>query len=126
MIDLDHFKKINDTMGHLAGDTVLMTIAAILLKAVRNEDVVARFGGEEIAIILRAIELDGAAQMAERIRRLVESTPITIDGKTIKATVSIGVASFPSTPCKTLEQLVEAADKALYRAKNAGRNRIAR
>jgi diguanylate cyclase (GGDEF)-like protein len=126
MIDLDHFKKINDTLGHLAGDTVLMTIAAILLKAVRNEDVVARFGGEEIAIILRAIELDGAAQMAERIRRLVESTPITIDGKTIKATVSIGVASFPSTPCKTLEQLVEAADKALYRAKNAGRNRIAR
>lgn len=126
MLDLDHFKKINDTMGHLAGDTVLMTIAAVLLKAVRNEDVVARFGGEEIAIILRAIALDGAAQMAERIRRTIESTPIVVDGKSIKATVSIGVGSFPATPCKTPEQLVEAADKALYRAKNAGRNRVAR
>ena len=127
MLDLDHFKKINDTQGHLAGDRVLSTIASVLLKAVRNEDVVARFGGEEFAIILRAIALEPAASTAERLRKLVESTKIALDGgKELRATVSIGLANFPSTPCKTLEELVEAADKALYRAKNAGRNRVAR
>jgi two-component system, cell cycle response regulator len=127
MLDLDHFKKINDTMGHLAGDTVLSTIANVLIKAVRNEDVVARFGGEEFVIILRAIALDHAQLMAERMRKLVEGTPILLEsGKQLKATISIGVASFPATPCNTLEQLVEAADKALYRAKHAGRNRVSR
>jgi two-component system, cell cycle response regulator len=126
MLDLDHFKKVNDTYGHLAGDTVLSTIATALVKAVRNEDVVARFGGEELAIILRAIEIDSAHLMAERLRKLVEATTIACDGRDLRATVSIGLAGFPSTPCKTPEQLVEAADKALYRAKNAGRNRVSR
>ena len=125
MLDLDHFKKINDTMGHLAGDTVLSTIANVLHKAVRNEDVVARFGGEEFAIILRAIEIDSAQLMAERVRKLVETTKIQLDGgKQMKATVSIGIACYPATPAKTLEELVDAADKALYRAKHAGRNRV--
>ena len=126
MLDFDHFKKINDTLGHLAGDTVLATIANVLQKAVRNEDVVARFGGEEFAIILRAIGMDSAQLTAERLRKLVETTYIPIEGKDIKATVSVGLAGYPSTPCKSLEQLVEAADKALYRAKHAGRNRVAR
>jgi two-component system, cell cycle response regulator len=127
MLDLDHFKKINDTLGHLAGDTVLTTIANVLLKTVRNEDVVARFGGEEFAIILRAIAVDSAQVMAERLRKLVESTRIQLDGgKELKVTVSIGLASYPSTPCNALEDLVEAADKALYRAKHAGRNRVGR
>jgi two-component system, cell cycle response regulator len=127
MLDLDHFKKINDTQGHLAGDTVLATIANVLHKAVRNEDVVARFGGEEFAIILRAIGIDSAQLMAERVRKLVEGTLIQLDGgKEMKCTVSIGIAGYPSTPCKTLEHLVEAADKALYRAKHGGRNRVAR
>jgi diguanylate cyclase (GGDEF)-like protein len=126
MLDLDHFKKINDTMGHLAGDKVLATVAHVLLKAVRNEDVVARFGGEEFAIILRATELESAEATAERLRKLVEGTPITLDGKHMKATVSVGLASYPSTPAKTLEELIDAADKALYRAKHGGRNRVSR
>jgi diguanylate cyclase (GGDEF)-like protein len=127
MLDLDHFKKINDSQGHLAGDTALSTIASVLSKAVRNEDVVARFGGEEFAIILRAIELDPAQLTAERLRKLVEATPIKVDSQqTLKVTVSIGLASFPATPAKSLEELVDAADKALYRAKHGGRNRVCR
>lgn len=126
VLDLDHFKKINDTLGHLAGDTVLAALAGALVRAVRNEDVVARFGGEEFVIVLRAIGIDAAAHMAERLRKLVESTVIPFDDKELRATVSIGVAGFPSTPVATPEQLVEAADKALYRAKHGGRNRVSR
>jgi len=126
MLDLDHFKQCNDTFGHLAGDAVLATLSAALQKAVRNEDVVARFGGEEIAVVLRAINIDGALQTAERLRKLVENTVVETGGKKLKATVSVGVSGFPSTPAKTITELIEAADKALYRAKNAGRNRISR
>jgi len=126
MLDLDHFKQCNDTFGHLAGDACLGTIAGVLLKAVRNEDVVARFGGEEFAVILRATPIDPAAHMAERVRKLIENTIIETGGKKLKATVSIGVAGFPSTPAKTIADLIEAADKALYRAKHAGRNRVSR
>ena len=126
MLDLDHFKQCNDTFGHLAGDACLGTIAGVLLKAVRNEDVVARFGGEEFAVILRATAIDPAAHMAERVRKLIENTIIETGGKKLKATVSIGVAGFPSTPTKTIADLIEAADKALYRAKHAGRNRVSR
>jgi len=126
MLDLDHFKQCNDTFGHLAGDACLGTIAGVLLKAVRNEDVVARFGGEEFAVILRATAIDPAAHMAERVRKLIENTIIETGGKKLKATVSIGVAGFPSTPAKTIADLIEAADKALYRAKHAGRNRVSR
>jgi two-component system, cell cycle response regulator len=122
IIDLDHFKKINDTHGHLAGDAVLVHLAQVLTRAVRNEDVVARFGGEEFAIILRAIGLEPASQMAERLRRNIESAAVKHGGDELKATVSIGVAGFPSTAAKTPEQLVEAADQALYRAKHDGRN----
>jgi diguanylate cyclase (GGDEF)-like protein len=126
MLDLDYFKKINDTLGHLAGDAVLAGIANQLSKAVRNEDVVARFGGEEFAIVLRAINVDNAALMAERMRKLVESTAIPFDGKDLRVTVSIGVAGYPHTDLKSPDQLVEAADKALYRAKHGGRNRVSR
>jgi len=124
MIDIDHFKKVNDTHGHLAGDAVLENMASVLLKAVRNEDVVARFGGEEFAIVLRAIGLEPATGMADRLRRLVENTVVESGGKQLKATVSIGVAGFPATQAKTVADLIDAADKALYRAKHAGRNRV--
>ena len=97
MLDLDHFKKVNDTHGHLAGDAVLANLASVLLKAVRNEDVVARFGGEEFAIILRAIALDAASQhrraAAQASRGDSRSRPTTATRST--ATVSIGVAGFP-------------------------------
>lgn len=126
MLDMDHFKKINDTQGHLAGDAVLVNIANVLLKAVRNEDVVARFGGEELAVVLRAIPLDPALLLAERLRKLVEQTVTKHQHHEIKATCSIGLAGYPSTPAETVEQLMEAADKALYRAKHEGRNRVSR
>ena len=126
LLDIDHFKKVNDTHGHLAGDAVLANLAQVLGRAVRNEDVVARFGGEEFAIILRAIGIEPAMHMAERLRRLVEQTSATTGGPPLKATVSIGVAGLPSTVVKTPEQLVEAADRALYVAKREGRNCVRR
>jgi two-component system, cell cycle response regulator len=126
LLDLDHFKKVNDTLGHLAGDAVLAAVAAALSKAVRNEDVVARYGGEEIAIILRAISFEAAVGTADRLRKLVEGTAIPFDGKDLRVSVSIGVSEYPTTPAKQIDELIEAADKALYRAKNAGRNRVSR
>jgi len=127
LLDIDHFKKVNDTHGHLAGDAVLANLALVLGRAVRNEDVVARFGGEEFAIILRAIGIEPAMHMAERLRRLVEQTSATAGGSgPLKATVSIGVAGLPSTVVKTPDQLVEAADRALYAAKRDGRNCVRR
>ena len=126
LLDIDHFKKVNDTHGHLAGDAVLANLAQVLGRAVRNEDVVARFGGEEFAIILRAIGIEPAIHMAERLRRLVEQTSASTGGAALKATVSIGVAGLPSTGVKTPEQLVEAADQALYAAKDDGRNCVRR
>jgi len=126
MLDLDHFKRVNDSYGHLAGDAVLAHVSAALVKAVRNEDVVARFGGEEIVIILRSISLELAMMLGERLRRLVESNTLNYEGKPIEVTVSVGVAGFPSTHAETVAQLVDAADKALYRAKHAGRNTVSR
>ncbi len=126
MLDIDHFKHVNDTHGHLAGDAVLTNLATVLTKAVRNEDVVARFGGEELAVILRAIPIEPATSLAERLRKLIENTTTLHQGRELRATVSIGVAGYPSTRAETLEQLVEAADRALYRAKHGGRNRVAR
>ena len=126
MIDLDHFKRVNDGHGHLAGDAVLSQLADVLVGAVRNEDVVARFGGEELVIILRAIPIDPAFQLGERLRGLVEATVTTYQGRDLKTTISVGAAGFPTTNAETVAQLLEAADQALYRAKNGGRNRVCR
>ncbi|MFT3693103.1 MAG: GGDEF domain-containing protein [Kofleriaceae bacterium] len=126
LLDIDHFKKVNDTHGHLAGDAVLSNLAQVLSRAVRNEDVVARFGGEEFAIILRSIGIESAMQMAERLRKLVEQAHAVTTGGSLKATISIGVAGLPSSVVKTPDQLVEAADKALYQAKAEGRNCVRR
>jgi two-component system cell cycle response regulator len=126
ILDLDHFKKINDDHGHLAGDAVLAHLAQLLVRAVRNEDVVARFGGEELAVILRAIPVEPATALAERLRRLVEHAPLNYNEKQLPVTVSIGVAGYPSTNAESVDALVDAADQALYRAKHAGRNRVSR
>jgi two-component system cell cycle response regulator len=126
MLDVDNFKELNDQNGHLAGDAVLAHVAGILQKAVRNEDIVARFGGEELMIVLRAIGADQAMALGERLRKLVETTVTRHRGRELAVTVSIGVASFPVTRFETVEQIVEAADQALYRAKRDGRNRIER
>jgi two-component system, cell cycle response regulator len=128
MADVDHFKLVNDTHGHLAGDAVLANISSIIQRAVRNEDVVARFGGEEIAIILRQIPIEAAMHLAERLRRLVEAaTTICGEGDkrvNVKVTMSIGVAAFPHDDIESVPGLIGAADAALYRAKHAGRNRV--
>jgi diguanylate cyclase (GGDEF)-like protein len=125
LADVDHFKQVNDQRGHLAGDTVLREIASTLVHAVRNEDVVARYGGEELVILSRAIADDAAMVLAERLRKRVEALAVDVGaGDPVRVTVSIGVAVFPSAHAVTSEQLIAAADRALYRAKDAGRNRI--
>ena len=125
LIDVDHFKKINDGRGHLAGDAVLQAVAHTLAQGVRTEDVVARYGGEEIVVLTRAIGVDGALHLAERLRRLVEELRVEVEeGPPVEVTVSIGVAVFPAVPIAASADLIAAADRALYRAKQEGRNRV--
>ncbi len=125
LIDVDHFKRVNDGRGHLAGDAALQAIAGALLQTVRTEDVVARYGGEELVVLTRSIGVDGAMLLAERLRRTVEELEVAVDdGPVLKLTVSIGVAVFPVIPVSTVTELIAAADRAMYRAKQAGRNRV--
>ncbi len=126
LLDIDHFKQVNDTHGHLAGDAVLTNLASLLLRTVRNEDVVARFGGEELGIILRATPLEPALHLADRLRKTVEHTATPHGERELRVTVSIGAAEYPSTKVERIEELIEAADRALYRAKGGGRNRVQR
>jgi len=126
MIDLDHFKAINDEHGHVAGDHVLATLADHIARQVRNEDVFARFGGEEFAVLCRGTDIRAAQVLAERVRRTVERHPFTAgrDGPPITVTISAGVAAIPDTRIQDPEGLVNAADEALYEAKHGGRNRV--
>ena len=123
MIDIDHFKTFNDNHGHMTGDFVLREIASILKSSCRKSDLVARYGGEEFAIILPGIDLQEAAKMAERIRRVVESHPLSDGGHTQQLTVSIGIGT-GGPNIATVNDLISAADMALYRAKAGGRNRV--
>jgi diguanylate cyclase (GGDEF)-like protein len=123
MADVDFFKKVNDTWGHEAGDVVLKSVASTLSARVRSVDVCARFGGEEIAILLPQTSLAGATELADRLRVAVEKTPVNAAGTDIPVTISCGVASYPDTGL-TKEALFAAADRALYDAKHAGRNRV--
>jgi diguanylate cyclase (GGDEF)-like protein len=127
LLDIDNFKHINDSFGHAAGDAVLVTVAEVLQRALRNEDVPARIGGEEFAIILRATTKADSLTIADRLRRLVLSAVTEIGGDVrsqIRVSVSVGVAALASHPTATPEQLMTAADEAMYRAKGAGRNRV--
>ncbi len=123
MCDLDHFKKVNDTYGHAAGDTVLREFAAILLGNLRTSDVVVRYGGEEFLLLLHDADEPGAVLVAERIRAAVVAREFVAPTGIVRTTVSIGVAVFPRDG-GTLAQAVSCADAALYRAKGAGRNRV--
>jgi diguanylate cyclase (GGDEF)-like protein len=119
LVDLDHFKQINDTLGHPAGDLALKEMGAILLRSVRAYDWVGRYGGEEFLLILPGSNFSSARLRAEQLRLSVQSAQIASDGKPIKMTASFGVASgFPTE----YEELIKAADSALYKAKNSGRN----
>ncbi len=124
MFDIDHFKRINDTHGHLAGDYALSTLAKVVSDTIRQEDVFARYGGEEFAVICRGIDLGGALAFGERIRRCVDAQAFVYNGTDIKVTVSVGVAAVPEVGMKEPMELVGAADDALYQAKRQGRNRV--
>jgi two-component system, cell cycle response regulator len=124
MIDIDFFKKINDTYGHAVGDDVLKRVAHLFTESVRSTDLVARYGGEEFAVMMPETTLDDGITFAEKIRSLIESTPLQTQAGPVQATVSIGVASVPYTKTHTSKELIVAADKALYRAKRAGRNQV--
>jgi len=125
--DLDHFKKVNDTYGHQAGDRVLQATARILRGSTRESDVVARYGGEEFVLVLPATDADTCQSICERIVAAFQSARHEVAGQTITATISIGFATHsPSQPFESCESLVRAADQALYTAKLQGRNRTVR
>ena len=124
MIDIDFFKKINDTHGHLAGDFVLGSLSEMFSNSTRNVDIVARYGGEEFAIILPETGEEGAAICAERIREKVAETQVMFDDRKINVTVSIGIVTLSAThPFKNDEGIIQAADRCLYYSKEYGRNR---
>jgi diguanylate cyclase (GGDEF)-like protein len=125
LVDLDHFKLVNDTYGHLAGDEVLSAVAGTLQRAVRSVDMVARYGGEEFVVVLPETGVQGALAFAERIRDRIASHRFSIaEGQEIHVTASIGVANFPEAGVDSVEDLFRAADIALYRAKGGGRNLV--
>jgi diguanylate cyclase (GGDEF)-like protein len=121
VIDIDHFKQLNDKYGHLAGDTVLRELAKLLTKEVRSSDTVARFGGEEFVIVMPDTGLDGAAHKAEALRRKAQEIHFPGLDETIHVTISIGVAAYFSG---TSKELIHAADLAMYEAKESGRNAV--
>jgi diguanylate cyclase (GGDEF)-like protein len=124
IIDIDFFKKVNDSYGHAVGDEVLKDVAKIFQESIRATDLAARYGGEEFAVMMPETELDDALAFAEKIRNLIETTPFPTAVGPLHVTVSIGVASVPRTKIHAAKELVIAADKALYRAKRGGRNQV--
>lgn len=124
LLDLDHFKHINDTCGHQAGDHVLRSIAMALSSRLRAEDVFARYGGEEFIVLLRGTDLDGAVHVAERIRTAVEKLRISFGELTLQISISAGCASLACCRKPTGVELISVADRRLYAAKHTGRNRI--
>jgi diguanylate cyclase (GGDEF)-like protein len=124
MVDIDYFKKVNDTFGHDAGDKVLWKVASLLKNSVRKDDTVARYGGEEFVLILPGAKLEVTAIIAERIRRLVETTPFDIGQGQINITISIGISNLPTHRARSKEEMIKMADQALYQAKRGGRNRV--
>lgn len=125
IFDIDHFKNFNDTYGHNTGNEILKNFALILKRGSRHTDTVARFGGEEFVAILPASNLAGAAKYAEKIRKMAEDFTYPSGDKVLRFTVSAGVSTLSNLAKKTAEELTSAADRALYRAKKSGRNRVA-
>ena len=124
MFDIDHFKKFNDTYGHLQGDIIIKEIANILRGSVRTIDFTARYGGEEFAVILPEVNSKGAVVVAERIRKTIEEHSFRGEDESLFVTVSIGVAEFKPARIRSASQLIAEADKALYQSKEMGRNRV--
>lgn len=123
IFDLDHFKRVNDTYGHVVGDQVLVDVAQMVQQMLRSEDIFARYGGEEFAIICRGIELSDAGIVGERIRAGIEGGTFVFEDQRLRVTVSLGVAALHDGITEDIA-LVREADEALYEAKNGGRNRV--
>jgi diguanylate cyclase (GGDEF)-like protein len=124
MIDVDHFKRINDTHGHLAGDQVLLHLARIFQSTVRASDIIGRYGGEEIGLILRRSQREGAIVLAGKLREALVGRPATTrEGTEIPVRVSIGISNCPADG-QSASAIVAAAEKALDRAKSSGRDRV--
>ncbi|MBI5518373.1 MAG: diguanylate cyclase [Deltaproteobacteria bacterium] len=123
MFDIDHFKKVNDTYGHLAGDHVLKEVAGLVRARVRQDEVFARYGGEEFALLLPETDLRGAMTVASDVRQLVAGNIFTFENHKIPVTISLGVAQWTSM-IRTTEEFIRAADAKLYQAKREGRNRV--
>ena len=124
IVDLDFFKKVNDTYGHAVGDEVLKQVSMLFRDSIRSTDLAARYGGEEFAVMMPETELADALVFAEKIRSQVEATQVNTQAGSIATTVSIGVSTVPHTRIHAAKELVVAADKALYRAKKNGRNQV--
>jgi two-component system cell cycle response regulator len=124
MFDIDHFKKFNDTYGHLQGDIIIKEIAKLLLSSTRSIDVCARYGGEEFAVILRGIGLEGACSVGDRLRTRVETHDFPGRNEPLHVTISMGVTEFSADTMRSASEMVGVADKALYLSKNGGRNRV--
>jgi two-component system, cell cycle response regulator len=124
LLDIDHFKLINDSYGHSVGDEAIVLVADVLTELARTEDTVARIGGEEFAILLPDTNRLGTAVLAERVRSAIEREQLIVGDKIHPMTASFGIASFGVDPAETIDQLLGVADNRLYLAKNAGRNRI--
>ena len=121
MFDIDHFKNINDTFGHLAGDYVLKELATLVKKRLRPDDIIGRYGGEEFALLLPETDLPGGVHIAEELRRRIDEHPFVFEAEKIKVTVSLGVAQLSGDD--DVVAFIKAADERLYRAKREGRNK---
>jgi diguanylate cyclase (GGDEF)-like protein len=125
MLDIDHFKAINDRLGHLGGDFTLKHLTHRLKEMARKDELLARYGGEEFALVLPETDLGGALVCAERLRRAVAERPFEVEGRSYPVTVSVGVASRAAGDPGSAADLLRRADRCLYEAKRAGRNRVA-
>jgi len=124
MMDIDHFKNVNDTFGHNVGDKVLKKVSKIMADKVREGEIVARFGGEEFIVCLCRADTEGAISAAERMRKSVENSDFSEDSSNpLKVTISVGIAMFPQKGLNNADDIIKAADEALYHAKEAGRNK---
>jgi len=125
ILDIDHFKMVNDTYGHAGGDAVLKEVASQLKKNIRSGETVCRYGGEEFMILAPGNDLHDGSVLCERIRKLIEKTTVRWAGQDLQVTVSLGVATWPVIPASVVNEIISAADEALYFAKESGRNRVA-
>jgi len=125
MVDVDHFIRVNDGYGHGIGDEILKLVGTILAQEVRRHDVVARYGGEEFCFLLAETGEEQARVVGERCRERIEAAELMVEGSVVRVTASVGIAAYPQRAITRIEELIDLADGALYRAKHAGRNRVA-